>query len=117
MVTQELPYGVIEVREYVDFQGTSPYGNWLKSLDVGPRARVITAILRVERGNFADAKSVGAGVSELRLDFGPGDRVYFGRDGEKLVILLGGGSKRKQQTDIQRAQAYWAEYMRRKRVE
>lgn len=71
----------------------------------------------MEHGNFTSAKSVGAGVSELRLDFGPGYRVYFGRDGERLVLLLCGGSKRRQQADIEVAHALWAEYKRRKREE
>jgi putative addiction module killer protein len=70
----------------------------------------------VERGSFAAAKPVGAGVSELRLDFGPGYRIYFGRDGETLVILLGGGTKKRQQTDIVTAQALWQEYKRTKRT-
>jgi len=64
----------------------------------------------VEQGNFASSKSVGAGVSELRLDFGPGYRIYFGREGERLVILLGGGTKSRQQADIKNAQALWQEY-------
>jgi putative addiction module killer protein len=71
----------------------------------------------MERGNFSAAKSVGAGVSELRLDFGPGYRVYFGKDGERLVILLGGGSKKRQQSDIAAAHSLWIEYKKRKREE
>jgi putative addiction module killer protein len=66
-------------------------------------------------GNFSIAKSVGSGVSELRLDFGPGYRIYFGRDGLRLVILLGGGSKRRQQRDIETAQELWAEYRKYKK--
>ncbi|HEX4322897.1 MAG TPA: type II toxin-antitoxin system RelE/ParE family toxin [Acidobacteriaceae bacterium] len=86
-------------------------------LDVGVRARVIAAVLRLEGGNFSAAKSVGAGVSELRLDFGPGYRIYFGSDGEKLIILLAGSSKKRQQSDIEAAHALWAEYKKRKREE
>jgi putative addiction module killer protein len=71
----------------------------------------------MEQGNFSSAKGVGAGVSELRLDFGPGYRVYFGREDDRLVILLGGGSKKRQQADITAAHALWAEYKKRKRVE
>jgi putative addiction module killer protein len=71
----------------------------------------------MEQGNFSAAKSVGSGVSELRLDFGPGYRVYFGKDGECLVILLGGGSKKRQQSDIAAAHALWVEYKKRKREE
>jgi putative addiction module killer protein len=65
-------------------------------------------------GNFSGAKTVGAGVSELRLDFGPGYRVYFGNDGERLVILLVGGSKKRQQADIAAAHVFWADYKNRK---
>lgn len=105
---------VVKVLEYVDAQGGIPYRTWIRSLDVTTRARVIATVLRMEGGNFSTAKSVGSGVSELRLDFGPGYRVYFGRDGERLVILLGGGSKKRQQTDIAEAHVLWAEYKRRK---
>jgi putative addiction module killer protein len=108
---------VIEVREYVDAKGRTPYRDWVVKLDTAARVRVITAILRMERGNFSTAKGVGSGVSELRLDFGPGYRIYFGRDGERLVILLGGGTKRRQQADINAAHALWADYKRRKREE
>lgn len=87
------------------------------TLDAATRARIITAVLRMEGGNFSVAKSVGSGVSELRLDFGPGYRVYFGKDGERLVLLLGGGTKKRQQADIEVAHALWAEYKKRKREE
>ena len=106
---------MIEVREYVDARGHTPYRDWIVQLDTTARVRIITAVVRMEQGNFAAAKSVGSGVSELRLDFGPGYRVYFAKDGEQLVILLGGGSKRRQQADIQTAHALWAEYKKRKR--
>jgi len=106
---------MIEVREYVDARGHTPYRDWIVQLDTTARVRIITAVHRMEQGNFAAAKSVGFGVSELRLDFGPGYRVYFAKDGEQLVILLGGGSKRRQQADIQTAHALWAEYKKRKR--
>jgi putative addiction module killer protein len=108
---------MIEVREYVDAHGHTPYRDWIVQLDTTARVRIITAVLRMEQGNFSAAKGVGSGVSELRLDFGPGYRVYFGKDGERLVILLGGGSKRRQQADIQSAHALWAEYKKRKREE
>jgi putative addiction module killer protein len=81
----------------------------------GSQARVAAALDRLERGNFSAAKGVGAGVLELRLDFGPGYRVYCGKDGEALVILLGGGTKKRQQEDILAAQALWREYKMRKR--
>lgn len=110
-----LPLSTIEVREYVDARGRSPYRDWLVKLDVATIARVIAGVLRMEGGNFSNAKAVGAGVSELRLDFGPGYRVYFGKDGDRLVILLAGGSKKRQQADIEAAHTLWTEYKRRKR--
>lgn len=106
---------MVEVREYVDARDHIPYRDWVSSLAVSARVRVITAALRLEGGNFSNVKSVGGGVSELRMDFGPGYRVYFGQDGDKLVILLGGGTKRRQQRDIEEAHALWAEYKRRKK--
>jgi len=71
----------------------------------------------MEHGNFSAAKGVGSGVYELRLDFGPGYRVYFGKDGERIVILLGGGTKKQQNADIDAAHELWAEYKKRKREE
>jgi putative addiction module killer protein len=117
MVTLALPSSLFKVREYVDLNGTSPFGDWLGTLDPTTRARVTVSILRLGQGNLAGAKSVGSGVAELRLDFGPGYRVYFGRDGERVVVLLIGGTKRRQQADIETAQRLWAEYKRRKRGE
>ena len=80
-------------------------------------SRITIALDRLERGNLSNAKSVGSGVSELRLNFGPGYRIYFGRDGATLIILLGGGTKKRQQRDIELAQALWREYKQRKREE
>jgi putative addiction module killer protein len=106
-----------EIREYLDGHGRSRYADWLTTLDAPTKARIIVAVLRMERGNFSAAKPVGSGVSELRLDFGPGYRVYFGMDGDQLVILLIGGSKKRQRADIESANLLWAEYKRRKREE
>lgn len=80
--------------------------------------KVTAAISRLRAGNTADSKSVGKGVSELRINWGPGYRLYYGWDGEKLVILLSGGakkSKKQQSADIETAQTYWADYKKRKR--
>jgi putative addiction module killer protein len=82
---------VIEIRQYVTRSGSDPFDRRFQKLDDAVQARVTVALDRLERGNFSAAKSVGTGVSELRLDFGPGYRIYFGRDGESIVILLGGG--------------------------
>ena len=78
---------------------------------------MVTALVRMESGNLTNSKSVGAGVLECRIDFGPGYRIYFGRDGDDLIILLGGGTKTRQQKDINMAQDLWQEYKRRKRGE
>jgi putative addiction module killer protein len=84
-------------------------------LDAVARAKVASAIARMEQGNLSNTKGVGGGVLEYRIDFGPGYRVYFGRDGETLVILLTGGTKRRQQRDIEAAIDYWRKYKRSKR--
>ncbi len=76
-----------------------------------------TALVRMEQGNLSNVKGVGAGVSEYRIDFGPGYRVYFGRDGNTLIILLGGGTKKRQQRDIEAARDLWREYIQLKRQE
>lgn len=99
---------------YVDAAGRTPYAEWHARLDSVVRARVTVAIFRLEAGNFSAAKGAGSGIFELRLDFGPGYRVYFGKDGETFVILLGGGTKKRQQADIDAAQALWREYKQRK---
>jgi len=101
---------VIEVREYTDRLGRNPFRRWFEKLNGEAQARITVAVERVTSGNLAGAKSVGAGVSEVRLDFGPGYRIYFGRDGETLVILLGGGTKKRQSTDIEAAKILWHEY-------
>lgn len=105
---------MIEIRSYRDRLGRNPFERWFSRFDDSTQARIVTVLDRIERGNFS-AKSVGAGVFELKLDFGPGYRVYCGKDGETLVILLGGGTKKRQQADIVTAQALWREYKARKR--
>ena len=105
---------MIEIRQYIDRSERNPFERWFEKLDADRQARVTLYLDRLERGNFSLAKSAGKGVQELRLDFGPGYRIYFGRDGERLVILLGGGSKKRQQSDIVAAQAMWVDYKTRK---
>jgi putative addiction module killer protein len=108
---------VIEIRQYIDRLGRNPFDRWFNKLDDETQARITIALDRLERGNVSAVKSVGAGVQELRLDFGPGYRIYFGWDGARLVILLGGGTKRRQQADIDTAHTLWQEYKKRKREE
>lgn len=99
----------------MDERGRSAFGAWFAGLDARAAARVATALYRMEQGNFSNVKSVGKGVFEYKLHFGPGYRIYFGQDGDTLVILLNGGVKKRQDNDIQQAQALWMEYKRRMR--
>ncbi len=108
---------MITIREYIDAYGRSPYARWFDGLDARAAAKVATALVRMEQGNLSNVKGVGAGVSEYRMDFGPGYRGYFGKDGDTLVILLGGGTKKRQGNDIEAAQNLWREYKQRKRRE
>jgi putative addiction module killer protein len=103
-------------QQYVDANGKSPYEEWFLDLHAPAAARVTAAIIRMEQGNFGNVKGVGEGVLEYRLDFGPGYRIYFGKDGDQIIILLGGGTKKWQQRDIQMAIARWADYKRRKKL-
>ena len=107
----------MDVREYLAANGRNPYREWLDTLDVTPRARIQARVLRFSAGNLGDHKSVGGGVWEARVMFGPGYRIYFGKDGEVLVILLGGGKKKGQQHDIATAHARWKDYKQRKSQE
>ena len=109
------PTLVFEIRYYIAEDGRDPFGHWLAGLDSTARAKVAVAIARLEQGNLSNIKPVGAGVLEYRIDFGPGYRVYFGRDGDVLVILLTGGTKKRQQRDIESATRLWDAYRRRKR--
>ena len=106
---------MIVVVEFDNEDGSHPYSNWFASLNVHAALKVRTAIARMENGNFSNVKSVGQGVSEYRLDFGPAYRIYFGKDGDKLVILLGGGTKKRQSRDIETAKLHWKDYKTRKR--
>lgn len=109
-----LPSGVVELRYYLAEDGRSPFEKWFSGLDVAAGAKVSVALVRLENGNLSNAKAVGEGVFEYRIDWGPGYRVYFGRDGAVLVILLHGGTKKRQQRDIETAKALWADYKRRR---
>lgn len=93
----------MEIREFLDARGGSPFASWFDDLDAQAAAKVTVALTRMERGNLANAKAVGGGVQEFRIDWGPGYRLYFGRDGDTLIILLCGGTKRRQQDDIAEA--------------
>jgi putative addiction module killer protein len=95
-------------------EGRLPFDEWLRDLcDANAVARVLARLGRVRRGNLGDCKPLGEGVSELRVDYGPGYRVYFGQKGQTLVILLCGGDKRTQDRDIRLAQQFWNDYQQR----
>ncbi len=104
-----------DVLEYLDVSGRSPFGEWFNHLNAPAAAKVATALVRIGRGNFSNVKGIGQGVYECTIHFGPGYRVYFGKDGERLVILVGGGTKQRQQADIKNAIMRWQDYKERKR--
>lgn len=105
-----------EIRRYRDARGAEPFTEWLARLrDRSARARILARLERLEAGNFGDVKALRDGVNEMRIDWGPGYRVYFGRDGQTVVVLLCGGDKRKQDADIKRAVDLWREYVSRKK--
>jgi putative addiction module killer protein len=108
---------MIELRAYVGEQGNKPFAEWLDGLDAQAAAEVTIALARMEQGNFSQVRGVGSGVFERKVDLGPGYRIYFGKDGDTLVILVGGGTKKRQQHDIAAAQECWTEYKRRKKRE
>lgn len=97
-----------EIKYVKDSEGRSPFLKWLEDLkDKVGRARIRVAVDRLERGNFGNCRSLGEGLHELKIDFGPGYRVYFGVMGQQIVVILCGGSKRTQSRDIEKALEYW----------
>jgi putative addiction module killer protein len=105
---------VVTVVEYLDPAERSPFAEWFADLNAVAAARVTVALTRLENGNFSNVRGVGAGVYEYKIDFGPGYRVYLGKDGERAVILVGGSTKKRQDAAIAAAQRTWAEYKHRK---
>jgi putative addiction module killer protein len=102
---------MFRIVEFVE-GGRSPFADWFNELDGVTAARVDRKIRRLEAGNFGSAKPVREGVFEVVMDFGPGYRVYYGVEGKTVIILLGGGAKRKQQRDIEAAIERWRRYKR-----
>jgi len=105
----------VRVLEYLDRSGQSPWRRWFNDLDAHAAAKVGTALYRLGQGNFSTVEGVGGGVFETKIDFGPGYRIYFGKDGETVVILLGGGTKKRQSAAIGVAHKAWADYKQRKK--
>ena len=102
------------VQEYISTNDRSPFAEWFDQLDSQAAAKVTTVLARMEQGNFSEVQGVGRGVYERRIHFGPGYRIYFGKDADDLIILLGGGTKKRQQKDIEAAHDLWQEYKQRK---
>ena len=103
------------VSEYLDENGRSHYGEWLSSLrDARAKAKIIIAVDRMELGNLGDSEPVGEGVSELRIHYGPGYRVYYARDGKTIFLLLCGGDKSTQSKDIKQAKKLWRDHKKGK---
>jgi putative addiction module killer protein len=103
-----------EIRDYLTLDGRIPFKDWLSSLaDRMAKARIAARVQRLSAGNLGDCKPLDSGVWELRIDHGPGYRVYYARAGEHLILLLVGGDKRRQQADIETALSYWADWKRR----
>ena len=103
-----------EIQNYLTAEGRSPYEEWLDALrDTKARDKIDNRLRRVQLGNLGDYAGVGEGVFELRIDYGPGYRIYFGQVGTTIVLLLCGGDKSTQRQDIREAQKYWRDYERR----
>jgi putative addiction module killer protein len=105
----------LTVRQYVTADGKRPFLEWVRSLTKAVGARIQLRVQRFELGNLGDYKSVGHGVCEARVMFGPGYRIYFGKDGDTIVVLLAGGDKGSQAKDIARAQKFWRDYLEAKK--
>lgn len=93
----------------------SPFEKWFDKLNSHAAAKIAMALYRLEQGHSSNIKSVGKGVSEYKIDYGPGYRIYFGQEGDRVIILLAGGSKRSQEKDIRLAQRYWTQYQSEKK--
>lgn len=102
------------VQEYIREDGSSPFRSWFDDLDTQAGAKVATAIVRLELGNLSNVKWIGGGLGEDRIDWGPGYQLYLGQDGDELIILFVGGTKKRQQADINHASVLLTEYKSRK---
>lgn len=105
---------MIPLHEFYFSDGSSPFGKWFDGLDNMAALKVNTALTRMSTGNLGRCKSLGGGIHECRIDHGPGYRVYFGKEGDTMIILLAGGTKRMQQVDIDKAREYWKIHRSRK---
>ncbi|MBX9878580.1 MAG: type II toxin-antitoxin system RelE/ParE family toxin [Candidatus Obscuribacterales bacterium] len=101
------------VRLYQLPDGRVPYRIWIEGLrDHRAKQKIYARLYRIRSGNLGDIRSVGVGVCEVKIDYGPGYRIYFGQDGDKIIIFLCGGDKSTQDEDIKKAKEYWQNYQR-----
>lgn len=105
---------MVKVREYITRDGRSPYKKWFGSLDPVAAAKVTVAVVKMELGNTSNIKWIG-GIGEYRIDWGPGFRIYLMMEGQQLILLLGGGTKKRQALDIAQAKVLRNEYKQRKK--
>ena len=106
---------MIRLEEYITEDGNSPFADWFDKLDAQAANKVNTYLTRLADGNTSNLKPIKGVFQEVRIDLGPGYRVYAGKDGDKLIILFGGGTKQRQQKDIDNAMKLWEEYKKRKK--
>ena len=106
---------LIRVEEYITEDGNSPFADWFDNLDAQAANKVNTYLTRISEGNTSSLKPIKGAFQEVRIDWGAGYRVYVGKDGTKLIILFGGGTKQRQQKDIDNALILWEEYKKRKK--
>ena len=107
---------MIRIEEYIRANGESPFANWVNELDSNAANKVNTYLTRISAGNISSLKPLKGALQEVRIAWGPGYRVYIGKAGNTLIILLGGGTKQRQHKDIDRASALWEEYKERKKA-
>lgn len=106
---------IIRTKQYIDPDGRSPFERWFLGLNSAAAVKVTKAIYKLELGNFSNVEGVGGGVYEQKIHFGPGYRIYFGKDGDEIIILLCGGTKKRQSTDIAEAVVLWQDYKKRRK--
>lgn len=106
---------MVRVKEYITEEGSSPFADWFNRLDAHAANKVNVYLTRIEQGNTSGIKPLKGALQEVVIDWGPGYRIYVGKDGDELIILLGGGTKKRQQKDIDQAAMLWEEYKRRKK--
>ncbi len=106
---------MLEIKEYIDTNGHNNFERWFNRLNTDAALKIRKYLARLENDNFSRVEGVGGGVFECKINFGPGYRVYFGKDGVKLIILLTGGAKKRQQDDIKQAKMLWQEYKKRRK--